>query len=78
MKVLKTSITLDANILQQIEEYSRKQKEIPEKSEAIRNLIRLGLKAYNIEKPKMSKEPKREVPKDSLVIVPKESTKSVT
>lgn len=76
MKVLKTSITLDANILQQIEEYRRKQKEIPEKSEAIRCLIRLGLKAYNTEKIQASRVSKKDLPKESLIEIPKDSVSS--
>jgi metal-responsive CopG/Arc/MetJ family transcriptional regulator len=56
---MKTSITLDEKTLSQLEDYRRKQKEIPTRSKAIMDLVKKGLKEYNTEKPKRAVEPKQ-------------------
>ena len=54
---MKTSITLDENILERIEEYRKHQKEIPTRSNAINALLCNALKEYDTV-PKKVKEPK--------------------
>jgi metal-responsive CopG/Arc/MetJ family transcriptional regulator len=56
---MKTSITLDEKTLNQLEEYRRRQKQIPTRSKAIVDLILKQLKEYDIPKPKRIVEPKQ-------------------
>jgi len=71
---MKTSITLDKNILVRIDDYRRRQKEIPTRSKAILDLILKGLKDSSVDLPKRVKEPvadKSKAVKDSVVDKPK-------
>jgi metal-responsive CopG/Arc/MetJ family transcriptional regulator len=68
---MKTSITLDEKTLNQLEEYRRRQKQIPTRSKAIVDLILKQLKEYDIPKPKRITEPKQ--PSDISVIEDKKT-----
>jgi len=45
MKSIKTSVIFDEDILKRIEDYRRRQKKIPTRSQAVIDLIKKGLKA---------------------------------
>ena len=69
MKSIKTSVTFDEDILKRIEDYRRRQKKIPTRSQAVIDLIKKGLKDSSIIIPKRIEESKvisTVIPKDVL------------